>query len=250
MLLWKLWLINLQPLALIHSCFRAGLIFYRVGVKGINKKTGKDILLDDIYLVEEVSERRLNGLILVWISLSLWGRLSLKFTPCRGIQVLKSGKVSLVESGTLGFGIQNTDQEIWNRTNNRTWKSQVDWQRIQNPVPGIRNPQHGIQNPRLSWIPLHRGNKVISYLDSFSHTPPFLLSTFRLTLMYNIVLDNAAEIKYDFDKNIDFAVFPSLQGGPHNHAIAGVGVALKQVSSMCQSSNSIALVGCKKRRVW
>ena len=170
MLLWKLWLINLQPLALIHSCFRAGLIFYRVGVKGINKKTGKDILLDDIYLVEEVSERRLNGLILVWISLSLWGGLSLKFTPCRGIQVLKSGKVSLVESGTLGFGIQNPDQEIWNPTNNKTWKSQVDWQRIQNPVPGIRNPQHGIQNPRLSWIPLHGGNKVISYLDSFSHT--------------------------------------------------------------------------------
>lgn len=64
--------------------------------------------------------------------------------------------------------------------------------------------------------------------------------------MYNVVLDNAAEIKYDFDKNIDFAVFPSLQGGPHNHAIAGVGVALKQVSSKCQSSNSIALEGCKK----
>ncbi|XP_031559133.1 serine hydroxymethyltransferase, mitochondrial-like [Actinia tenebrosa] len=35
-------------------------------------------------------------------------------------------------------------------------------------------------------------------------------------------------IMYDFDKKIDFAVFPSLQGGPHNHAIAGVGVALKQ----------------------
>ncbi|KAM7447692.1 Serine hydroxymethyltransferase 2 [Porites harrisoni] len=49
--------------------------------------------------------------------------------------------------------------------------------------------------------------------------------------MYNIVLDNAAEIKYDFDKNIDFAVFPSLQGGPHNHAIAGVGVALKQAQT-------------------
>ena len=67
-----------------------------------------------------------------------------------------------------------------------------------------------------------------------------------MTLTYNIVLDNAAEIKYDFDKNIDFAVFPSLQGGPHNHAIAGVGVALKQVSSMCQSSNSIFSLGCKK----
>jgi glycine hydroxymethyltransferase len=37
---------------------------------------------------------------------------------------------------------------------------------------------------------------------------------------------------YDFDKKIDFAVFPSLQGGPHNHAIAGVGVALKQVEQI------------------
>ena len=77
MLLWKLWLINLQPLVLILSCFRAGLIFYRVGVKGINKKTGKDILLDYIYLIEEVSERSLNCLILVWIALCLQARLSL-----------------------------------------------------------------------------------------------------------------------------------------------------------------------------
>ena len=63
-----------------------------------------------------------------------------------------------------------------------------------------------------------------------------------MTQMYTVVLNNVAEIKYDFDKNIDFAVFPSLQGGPHNHAIAGVGVALKQVSDMCQSHTSIALV--------
>ena len=48
----------------------------------------------------------------------------------------------------------------------------------------------------------------------------------------DVILDLLPEIKYDFDKNIDFAVFPSLQGGPHNHAIAGVGVALKQVSGI------------------
>ena len=39
------------------------------------------------------------------------------------------------------------------------------------------------------------------------------------------------EIKYDFEKNINFAVFPALQGGPHQHQIAGVAVALKQVRS-------------------
>lgn len=32
----------------------------------------------------------------------------------------------------------------------------------------------------------------------------------------------------DFEARINAAVFPSLQGGPHNHAIAGVAVALKQ----------------------
>lgn len=33
--------------------------------------------------------------------------------------------------------------------------------------------------------------------------------------------------KYEFEDAIDFAVFPSLQGGPHNHQIAALCVALK-----------------------
>ncbi|XP_027710898.1 serine hydroxymethyltransferase, mitochondrial [Vombatus ursinus] len=39
------------------------------------------------------------------------------------------------------------------------------------------------------------------------------------------------EIPYTFEDRINFAVFPSLQGGPHNHAIAAVAVALKQVNT-------------------
>ena len=38
-------------------------------------------------------------------------------------------------------------------------------------------------------------------------------------------------IYYDFESRIDAAVFPSLQGGPHNHAIGAVAVALKQAMS-------------------
>ena len=34
---------------------------------------------------------------------------------------------------------------------------------------------------------------------------------------------------YDFDKKINGAIFPGLQGGPHEHQIAGVAVALKEV---------------------
>ena len=37
------------------------------------------------------------------------------------------------------------------------------------------------------------------------------------------------DIMYDYQQKIDNAVFPSLQGGPHEHAIGGVAVALRQV---------------------
>merc|ERR1712167_262886 len=36
------------------------------------------------------------------------------------------------------------------------------------------------------------------------------------------------EIMYDLDSKINFSVFPGHQGGPHNHTIAGLAVALKQ----------------------
>lgn len=39
------------------------------------------------------------------------------------------------------------------------------------------------------------------------------------------------EILYDLEQRINQAVFPSLQGGPHNNAIGGVAVALRQVIS-------------------
>lgn len=43
------------------------------------------------------------------------------------------------------------------------------------------------------------------------------------------------ETMYDLEDKINFAVFPSLQGGPHNHSIAGVAVALKQVIYLLHS---------------
>ncbi|KAJ1355046.1 Serine hydroxymethyltransferase [Parelaphostrongylus tenuis] len=36
------------------------------------------------------------------------------------------------------------------------------------------------------------------------------------------------KIMYDFEEKIAAAVFPGLQGGPHNHTITGIAVALKQ----------------------
>ena len=40
-----------------------------------------------------------------------------------------------------------------------------------------------------------------------------------------------APVMYDLEDKINFSVFPGLQGGPHNHTIAGLAVALKQAAS-------------------
>lgn len=37
--------------------------------------------------------------------------------------------------------------------------------------------------------------------------------------------------KYDYEEKVDFAVFPSLQGGPHNHQIGALAVALKHAAT-------------------
>ncbi|CAF1343530.1 unnamed protein product [Rotaria magnacalcarata] len=42
--------------------------------------------------------------------------------------------------------------------------------------------------------------------------------------------DNSVQM-YDYEKKINEAIFPGLQGGPHNNAIGAIGVALKQVAS-------------------
>lgn len=39
------------------------------------------------------------------------------------------------------------------------------------------------------------------------------------------------EIMYDLDKKINFSVFPGHQGGPHNHTISALAVALKQAKT-------------------
>lgn len=41
---------------------------------------------------------------------------------------------------------------------------------------------------------------------------------------------NPTEESYDYEDRINFAVFPSCQGGPHNNAIAGIGAALVEAS--------------------
>lgn len=54
------------------------------------------------------------------------------------------------------------------------------------------------------------------------------------------------EVLYNLESPINQAVFPGLQGGPHNHAIAGVAVALKQaMTPEFKAYQMQVLVNCK-----
>lgn len=43
--------------------------------------------------------------------------------------------------------------------------------------------------------------------------------------------EQLGQAKYDYEDRINAAVFPSLQGGPHNHQIGALAVALRQAAS-------------------
>lgn len=45
------------------------------------------------------------------------------------------------------------------------------------------------------------------------------------------VTDKGDKIFYDFESRVNQAVFPTLQGGPHNHAIAAIATAFKQAQT-------------------
>lgn len=74
---------------------------------------------------------------------------------------------------------------------------------------------------------------------NFSLCPNFILQDIKdlnhvncnlaVKLVLNYSLLDLFKIFYDFEDKINAAVFPGLQGGPHNHTITGLAVALKQV---------------------
>ena len=60
----------------------------------------------------------------------------------------------------------------------------------------------------------------------------FSFTSNRVSIRYShITIRFICQIMYDYEDKINAAVFPGLQGGPHNHTITGLAVALKQVWS-------------------
>lgn len=69
------------------------------------------------------------------------------------------------------------------------------------------------------------------YCDIVTTTTHKTLRGPRGALIYFRIGAKTEEIKYDFQEKINFAVFPGLQGGPHNNVIAAIATTLKQASS-------------------
>ncbi|XP_065052796.1 serine hydroxymethyltransferase, mitochondrial-like isoform X1 [Rhopilema esculentum] len=74
------------------------------------------------------------------------------------------------------------------------------------------------------------------YADVVSTTTHKSLRAVRHSLIFfrrglRSVNKKGKEIMYDLENKINSAVFPGLQGGPHNHSMAAVGVGLKQTMS-------------------
>ena len=67
----------------------------------------------------------------------------------------ESGKFLLLESAILGFGIRNTVQGIWNRTNDWNSESKFYWQRLEsstwNSQSTAWNPESKIVPDSLKW---------------------------------------------------------------------------------------------------
>ena len=86
-----------------------------------------------------------------------------------------------VESGILGVEIRNIAQGIRNSASDWNPQSKLHWQRIQNPLPGIRNSQRGIKNQRLSYITLHGHTaEIMAGLEKRSAAEYVCLSRFTI----------------------------------------------------------------------
>eukprot|EP01052_Picozoa_sp_SAG31_P026596 SAG31_NODE_2423_length_5725_cov_29.530750_2_plen_228_part_00 len=108
--------------------------------------------------------------------------------------------------------------------------------RAQQPVRALRHRYH--HNPQVpSWSTLGTDIFPQGSEDGRFWKPNCELTRTQWNEVPTVPLPSNAhcatlqEVMYDFESRINFAVFPSCQGGPHNNTIAGVGVALQEAAT-------------------
>ena len=89
-----------------------------------------------------------------------------------------------------------------------------------------------LRGPRGAMIFYRKGLKEVNKKGEEVNFTSELLLFYALSakrFMYSLLSSSPPKVFYDFEDKINQAVFPGLQGGPHNHTISGLAVALKQV---------------------
>jgi hypothetical protein len=57
---------------------------------------------------------------------------------------------------------------------------------------------------------------------------------YEATVLFHVIQEtdkSGKAVNYDYEAKINAAVFPGLQGGPHNHAIAAIAAAMKHAAT-------------------
>lgn len=88
-----------------------------------------------------------------------------------------------------------------------------------------------LRGPRGAMIFFRKGVKEINKQGKEVKQKRQNLNQYVLDLstLFHVIHLLSWKVLYDFEDKINQAVFPGLQGGPHNHTITGLAVALKQV---------------------
>jgi glycine hydroxymethyltransferase len=88
-----------------------------------------------------------------------------------------------------------------------------------------------LRGPRGAMIFFRRGKKGVDKKGKgIVLIFTMMLISFKHLYCKSETLLTFLDVFYDFEDKINFSVFPGHQGGPHNHTISALAVALKQVS--------------------
>lgn len=104
-----------------------------------------------------------------------------------------------------------------------------------------------LRGPRGAMIFFRKGVKEINKQGkevSFQRSQFELIYFYLLScsLLNSPNLYTFLKVLYDYEDKINQAVFPGLQGGPHNHTITGLAVALKQVYMLIMITRNLIFI--------
>lgn len=104
----------------------------------------------------------------------------------------------------------------------------------------LRGPRGAMIFFRKGVKEINKQGKEVSFQRSQFELIYFYLLSCSLLNSPNVY--TFLKVLYDYEDKINQAVFPGLQGGPHNHTITGLAVALKQVYLLIMITRNLIFI--------